>query len=146
MAKMGRPSIYTPELCDRICERLGNGEPLRTICKDDDMPVGATVYSWIRLYPEFLERYEKAKQESSDALVEEMLSIADDENPEDTQRARLRVDTRKWIAAKLKPKKYGEQIDLTSGGQALPQPILNFISHVPSNNGDTKDSESPKAD
>jgi len=78
----------------------------------------------MRLYPEFLQRYEQAKEESADALADEMLDIADDSerdyteegrvNTEHVQRARLRVDTRKWIASKLKPKKYGDKLDLNA--------------------------------
>jgi hypothetical protein len=83
----------------------------------------------------FLDQYARAKEESADAFVEDMLDIADDgsndwmeqkdkdgeaigwrENGEAIQRSRLRVDTRKWIASKLKPKKYGEKIETTHQG------------------------------
>lgn len=91
------------------------------------MPSMQTVFSWLRSKPEFLEQYARAKDEAADALVDEMLDIADEatndwmevhdkDNPgyrlngEAINRSRLRVDTRKWIAAKLKPKKYGERV------------------------------------
>lgn len=126
----GRPSGYTPELSDIICSRLANGESLRTICKDEDMPCKATVFNWMRTNKEFLDQYARAKEEAADALVEEMLDIADDGandwmekhdsdgacvgyhlNGEHVQRSKVRIDTRKWIAAKLKPKKYGDRVD-----------------------------------
>lgn len=130
----GRPDEYTPERAELLCQYLAQGMSLRTTCKQEGMPDPATVFSWMRKYPEFLKRYEQAKQESSDALAEELLDIADEGNPTDTQRARLRVDARKWLMAKMKPKKYGEQLDLTSKGEALPQPILApLINGVPSN-------------
>lgn len=132
----GRPSDYTPELVDRICAELACGKSIRTVCKADDMPSVQTIFSWLRLKPEFLDRYARAKNEAADALVEEMLDIADDGsndwmevhdkdgacigykvNGEHVQRSRLRVDSRKWIASKLKPKKYGDSVDLNHGVQ-----------------------------
>ena len=58
-------------------------------------------------------------------MAEEILDIADDSggdwvedklNPEVVARARLRVDSRKWILSKLVPKKYGDKVDLTHAG------------------------------
>lgn len=132
----GRPTIFTPELGDKICEKLSEGESMRTICKSDEMPAARTVYYWLRNYPSFLDQYNIAKEESADALIEEMLDIADDgtndymnikkgdysynvEDREVTNRSKLRVDTRKWIASKLKPKKYGEKLDVTSDGKQI---------------------------
>lgn len=125
----GRPTHYSEELADTICERLAAGESMRSISRDEIMPSSATMFSWLRSKPEFLEQYERAKEESADALVEEMLDIADDGtndwmekydkegacigwqvNGEHVQRSRLRLDTRKWAASKLKPKKYGDRI------------------------------------
>lgn len=134
--KIGRPELYTQELADAICAELASGKSMRTVCKEDRFPCMVTVFMWLRTRPEFLKQYEKAKEEASDALVEEMLDIADDGtndwmeihdkegaaagykvNGEHVQRSRLRVDTRKWIAAKLKPKKYGEKVDVNHGNQ-----------------------------
>jgi hypothetical protein len=107
------------------------------------MPCIATVFSWFRTYPEFLAQYERAKAESADALVEEMLDIADNGtndwmeihdkdgecvgykvNGEHVQRSRLRVDARKWIAGKLKPKKYGESLMLSSPPDGKPMLVI----------------------
>lgn len=126
---VGRPSIYSQELADKICANIIEGYSLRTVCKPDDMPCVATVLSWLRTNKDFLSQYEKSKEEQADALAEEMLDIADDGvndwmekfgkdgenigwmvNGEHVQRSRLRLDTRKWIASKLKPKKYGDRI------------------------------------
>lgn len=91
------------------------------------MPAMSTVFLWLRTHSEFSEQYAKAKAEAADALVEEILDISDDgsndwmasndpenagyrTNGEAIQRSRLRVDTRKWIASKLKPKKYGDRV------------------------------------
>ena len=45
--KRGRPSRYTSELAAVICERLAEGETLRSICRDDKMPDKATVLRWL---------------------------------------------------------------------------------------------------
>lgn len=130
----GRPSDYTQETADRICAQLAEGKSLRTICKADDMPSTVTVYAWLRKHAEFLAQYTRAKEDSADAFAEEMLDIADEAsndwmevhdkdnvgyrfNGEHVNRSRLRVDTRKWIASKLKPKKYGERVQAELTGK-----------------------------
>lgn len=115
----GRPSSYTKELADTICEELALGKSLRTVCAGEGMPSIATVFSWMRLHEEFLKQYARAKQESADAMAEELIDISDTENMDDVQRARLRIDTRKWLMAKMKPKRYGDQLDVTSAGDKI---------------------------
>lgn len=128
----GRPTDYNQDIASAICARIITGMSLRSICGADDMPDASTVFQWIQRHKEFAQQYAIACEERSEALVEEILDIADDgsndwmadndpDNPgykmngEAMQRSRLRVDTRKWYASKLKPKKYGErqQIDHT---------------------------------
>ena len=53
MAKMGRPTIFTPELAREIPTRLAEGESLRKICADEHMPARSTVYEWTFTYPDF---------------------------------------------------------------------------------------------
>lgn len=123
----GRPSEYTQETAERMCEMLSQWISLRTVCKEDRTPALATVFKRMREHPEFLNQYTIAKEEAADALVEEILDIADDwsndwmqkndpDNPwyafnsEHYQRSRLRVDTRKRYASKIKPKKYGDKL------------------------------------
>ena len=124
---MGRPSDYSLELAARICERLADGESLKAICSADDMPNKATVYLWLTKHPEFSDMYARAREDQADTLADEIIEIADDSrrdtitdergnevcNTEWINRSRLRVDARKWIAAKLKPRKYGERVDHT---------------------------------
>lgn len=132
----GRPEIYSQELSDRVCEKIAEGYSMRTVCKPDDMPSIATLFKWIREKPEFAKQYANATQERTEAMSEDILDIADDgsndlmtiqkgkesysiENKEVTNRSRLRVDTRKWLMAKMKPKKYGDHVDVTSGGKPI---------------------------
>ena len=62
----GRPTLYTKELADVICQRLSEGLSMRTVCKDEDMPCAATLFTWMRIHPEFLVQYTRAKEESAD--------------------------------------------------------------------------------
>jgi hypothetical protein len=108
---MGRPSDYSQELADVICAQLSDGKSLRSICRQESMPSTTTIFNWLRTNEPFLEQYARAKEESADALADDMLEIADDLS-EEAQSRRVRVDTRKWIASKLKPKKYGDKLEL----------------------------------
>lgn len=124
----GRPSDYTQELADLICEKLADGESMRKVCEAECMPAKRTIFNWLRTNEEFLHQYEKAKVEAADKYAEEIIEIADDGrndyimrqnadgseyevvNTEHIQRSRLRVDARKWVSSKLKPKKYGDKV------------------------------------
>jgi hypothetical protein len=126
-----KPIDFSPELFDNVCAEIAKGLSLRTICSSPEMPERSTIYLWLRTKPELVNQYARAKEDSADALIEDMQDIADDatndfmtvkkgdaeyeiENKEWSNRSKLRVETRKWIASKLKPKKYGEKFDVTS--------------------------------
>jgi len=132
---MARPSDYSQEIADAICERIADGDSLRTICADDAMPNKATVFRWLAKHPAFSDQYAHAREAQADTLADELTDIADDgtndwmerkgsegevigwrENGEAINRSRLRVDARKWIASKLKPKKYGDSTMMQLSG------------------------------
>ena len=105
----GRPTLYTAELGDLICEGVARKTPLAKLCDSDDkMPACRTVYGWLRIHKEFMHNYTRAKEDQADYLVEEALEIADDAGIESSDK-RIRVDTRKWIASRFNAKKYGEK-------------------------------------
>lgn len=112
--KEGRPSLYTKELGDFICGEITIGKSLVLICSEESMPCPATIYAWLRTDDEFLKNYEKAKDNQADYFIEETLTIPD--NEPDVQRARLKVDVRKWAASKYKPKKYGDKVQQEHSG------------------------------
>jgi hypothetical protein len=143
----GRPSEFTPELADLICARLADGQSLRAICRADEMPDKSTVFRWLRSNLEFRDQYTRAKEESADALTDEMLEISDDAtndwmerhnedgsnigwqvNGEHIQRSRLRIETRKWLASKLKPKKYGDKVALSGDSEGDPIRTMSEIT------------------
>ena len=120
-----KPVEFTQELFDSICDRLSNSESLRKICEDETMPVKSTVLKWIRNSKELEDQYARAKEESTDTWADELIDLIKDtkEDSNAIQKARLQIDTMKWLMSKQKPKKYGDKLDLTSDGKALPTPI-----------------------
>ncbi len=144
--KAGRPSLYCKALATKICRRLAEGESLRAVCLDPAMPDKATVLRWLadKDKAEFRDQYAHARDMRADALFDEALEIADaaagdwttDGNGktvldhEHVQRSRLRVDTRKWAAGKLAPKRYGDKIQHTGdgGGPIRVRPDLSKLS------------------
>lgn len=120
----GRPSSYTEALALLICNQLSDGKSLREICNVDGMPSEATVRGWaLDNVNGFYSHYARARELQAERFAEEIVQIADnaaadvvgeDENGnpianhEFMARAKLRVDTRKWVLSKILPKKYGE--------------------------------------
>jgi hypothetical protein len=109
-----------------ICERIAEGQSLRAICADEALPNKATAFRWLAACPEFRDQYAHAREAQADTFADEIVEIADDGkrdyvatedglvvDHDHIARARLRVDARKWAASKLRPKKYGDKVDLT---------------------------------
>ncbi|STY93204.1 ubiquitin carboxyl-hydrolase [Moraxella bovis] len=109
--KMGRPTLFTDELTLEICERIANGRSLRSVCLDKDMPAMSTVMDWLNNNDDFSEQYRRACEDRETTHFEEMLTIADEVLPETAEvaRAKLRIDTRKWVLARMNPKKYSDK-------------------------------------
>lgn len=137
---VGRPAIFSQEIADQICERIADGDSLRTICTDESFPSRTTVFKWLSRSAEFTDQYARAREAQADAIFDDILEIADDgqndwmekhtrdgeamgwqENGEALRRSQLRIDARKWMASKLRPKKYGEKIAI--GGDKDLDPI-----------------------
>jgi hypothetical protein len=107
MAKMGRPSQFTPKIGADICERIAQGKSMVTVCKEIGFSY-TSVQKWLRDYPDFATSYARAREDQADFHADEIVAIADEE--EDPQRAKVRIDARKWVAAKMRPKKYGDRV------------------------------------
>ena len=139
MNKGGRPTKYSKKIAIKICQRISSGESVRTICKDKKLPCAATVFFWLLDDDKkwFLEQYETARNTQAENMFEELLDIADNDDG-DVQRARLRIDTRKWYLSKVLPKKFGDKTDLTSGGKPIPLMNINALLR---DDSDTQDSE-----
>ncbi len=144
MADVGRPSIYTPEIAERICMEMASGRSLRSICKDEGMPDRSTVKLWIVNDKEgFSAQYARAQRLRFEEMADETFEIADDgrndwiatndpDNPgyrlngEAVARARLRVDTRKWAISKMLPE-YADKVTVAGDEN---KPIRHRIERV----------------
>lgn len=135
--KNGRPSDYSVELVDEFCLRIATSiRGVTRICEeDDDMPAEGSIYRWLIRFPDFREKYARAKDYQCDARFEGLSDIAADGrndwmerlafnggapgwelNGESVNRSKLRIDVEKWALSKLMPKKYADnqKIDLTA--------------------------------
>ncbi|CRR10576.1 hypothetical protein AN993_21255 [Stenotrophomonas maltophilia] len=132
---MARPSKYSQQLADAICDLLVDGKSLRTICSTAKMPSRSTVIRWLAENEAFRNQYARARELQADTLAEEILDIADKavlgerlkkdgkgkvlerQTGDMVERSKLMIDARKWYAGKLQPKKYGERVALDHGVQ-----------------------------
>lgn len=110
----GRPSTFSEAVADLILGRLMEGESLRSICADPDMPGRTTVLRWQAENASFGARCARAREVQADAIFDEMQDIADSATPETVQVAKLRISTMQWRAAKLAPKRYGDKLDINA--------------------------------
>lgn len=138
----GRHSGFTQEIADAICERLALGESLRSVCRDEAMPSQSMVFRWLAENQLFREQYARAREAQADSWADDILQISDDgsndtyidgdgnerTNQDVIARSRLRVDTRKWLMARMAPKKYGDKItqEVTGADGAPLVPIINL--------------------
>lgn len=141
---MGRPTKYTELLGEKICAGIVAGFSLRKICSVDGFPNVDTLFHWLskRDHP-FSEQYAHARSVQAELLADELIELADDDSGDVTgeprmpnsvavQRSRLRVDTRKWVASKLLPKKYGDKQEIEHSGEIKQVLVPDRISTVPS--------------
>jgi len=122
----GRPEKYTEDLALKILEEIATTHhSLKKVCENNNLAV-STLLIWLRDDKGFSTLYARAKESQADILAEEIIELADKEREliesietseggyrtkkDNIARSRLQVDARKWLASKLKPKKYGERI------------------------------------
>jgi hypothetical protein len=140
----GRPSLYSDEIAETICQRIAGGQGLVEICRDEAMPHRSTVFRWLAKDAGFRDRYAQAREAQADYFGDEILEIADNaandwmlrQQGEDTvevanhdhiARSRLRVDSRKWLMSKLAPKKYGDKVETVHSGSVEVTKITRTI-------------------
>jgi hypothetical protein len=99
----------------------------------------------LRQNPELQTKYRACMEERGDYLADELVDLADEMPPSDldpslnnawVNRQRLRIDARKWSASKLRPKQWGDKIDVSvthtqiSIVQALEQAESRLLDNV----------------
>ena len=117
---MARPTVYSDESADEILRRLTEGESLTRICDDDHLPSRYTVFNWTLGKgdaPEsFFNDYAQAREAQAERYFDEVLDLADglegdhvSVSNEVTNARRVRIDSRKWVLARMNRAKYGEK-------------------------------------
>ena len=103
-------TYYSEELAREIIDRAAAGEPVSRICRDEHMPSPSTVWRWCTENQTFAGRLARARESGADMLPDEVVEIADSEP--DAQRARNRIEARKWAAGVINPRRYGPRLDM----------------------------------
>lgn len=112
---IGRPITYTPDVAEELCARIAEGRSLRSVVTDSDMPSWRTVWRWLQADETFRAQYAEAREMQAHAVAD----TATDEAiaAPDAQLGRLAFDARRWYAAKVAPRVYGEKLDLNHSGK-----------------------------
>ena len=126
----GRPSTYSQAIADEICQRLSCGETLTKILKEKNI-AQSVVWCWRKEHPDFQKAYAQARVEQQECWADEIMEISDDAtndtiktedgrercDNEWVQRSRLRVDTRKWLMARIFASQYGDKTQTEISGK-----------------------------
>ena len=131
----GRPTVYDEAQATECLARMSAGQTLREICRDDHMPSESTVREWVLDDRNgFAARHARARELQLEAWADEINEIGDDAtndwmdrqcrdgstervlDNEHVQRSKLRIDTKKWLLARLLPKRYGDRTAIEHSG------------------------------
>jgi len=96
---------------DALFDQLASGMTMNTLVKQAGVSKRVW-YKWLRSAEGREERYYSARRKWADTLAEETLEIADGAiDAHDAQVRKLRIDTRKWLAARANPDNWGDRRD-----------------------------------
>jgi len=117
---------FGPEVFADIFSRMIEGETLIKICRDPAMPSRKTVCARIAADSDLQGAYDRAMLLRADYYAESVLDLADNcqvgtkiinkngkveiVTADMVERTRLQIEARKWYAAKLAPRKYGDRL------------------------------------
>lgn len=163
-ARRGRKSRYTRPLGKAIAKMMVMGLTINRIGQRPLMPPASTIWTWVGTpnHP-FLEHYARARESYYLRMADDIVEIADDSSKdslvditpgedgkppkvkigldrEHIERTKLRIETRKWLLAKVLPKLFGDQAEQGDGGAAAPLDVtppdapkptgIDHLSHV----------------
>lgn len=120
-------SKFSPELFDRICARMAEGESLRAICRSHGMPNKTTVLGWLDRDEKLAAQYADAQRLRAEHYFDEIIDIADSKS--DPQKTRVQIDARKWVLARMNPKKYGDKFTQELTGEGGGAVVVKIVRH-----------------
>lgn len=126
------------DICNRVIEeRISFNKAV-----EESEITFVTFFKWMIGSEKLREIYKYARECRADVLFEEIVTIADTplegtkiketpkgtviETGDMTDHRRLQIDARKWVVAKMQPKKYGDKLDVTSDGEKLSAPVIKI--------------------
>lgn len=123
------------EIIETILDKIENGTSTRKAVVEAKIS-SKTFWSWIDESEDKVKQYARACEARADFMADEILDIADSSEADvykdddgnvkidgnTVQRARTQIDARKWLMSKMSPKKYGDKVDVTSGGDKIQTP------------------------
>jgi len=115
--KLGRLSVYSEAIATEICQRIAAGESLVQISADEHMPTRSTIMLWLATldkYENFRTAYARARTDQADAMDARIMSTVDEllEGKIDPHTAKVAIGAFQWRASKLKPKVYGDRLEV----------------------------------
>lgn len=121
----GRPTLYTPEMVDRICDRMRRSHlGLERLCEShDDLPHPDTVWNWQNVHPEFSERIQRAREQQADFLAFDGLHLLRETIPEGDNAgavvalAKATAEYGLKLVPKIAPRTMGDTKNVNLGGQ-----------------------------
>jgi len=116
---VGRPSSYTDEVADIICDRMINGENFSQICSDPMMPSRAALYRWRASRPDFDARCARAREALADFLLDKIEAMADETTEANVNSQRLKISTAQWRAEKMAPRTLGPRVNTEITGATV---------------------------
>ena len=124
---------YSPELGEIVCKLIANSEKglRQTLKAHGGLPSMAIVYQWRDNNPNFAVMFAQAKRRQLEAMAEDIVDTAMNEDMDPADK-RLIVDTKKWLLSKLMHRQFGDKLDITSGGEALPASSQHIDQRVQS--------------
>lgn len=154
MTRAARPKskvqgiTFSQELFDAICLEMAEGASLRSICARDDMPNKRTVLRWIEGNESLQCQYSEAQNLRAEHYFDQILEIADNVRigsrtttksdgekeivrGDMIERARLQVDARKWVLARMNPKKYGDKFTQELTGDGGGPVVVEVVKFAP---------------
>lgn len=120
-------TTFDQKLFDRICERIAEGESLIAICKTKDYPVKRTVLRWVAKDETLAAQYAEAQNMRADHYFDQIIDIAD--KGSDPAKTRVQVDARKWVLARMNPKKYGDKFTQELTGSEGGPLVVEIVRH-----------------
>ena len=124
MAKRKTDPDVEADLKRETLQGLAAGNTIRQLHRQNPKISRWSIYQWRQVDPEFANAYARAREDGLEVMAEQLVEIADDASG-DPARDRLRLDTRKWLLARLAAQRYGDRVAVTGHDDAPPVRITD---------------------